>query len=40
MWRSSIRRLLIRWEKKRANFLNMIYLACAVITFRAAGVLG
>jgi len=39
-WMNRFRRLLIRWEKKKVNFLNMIYLACAVITFRAAGVLG
>ena len=36
-WMNRFRRLLIRWEKKKVNFLNMIYLACAVITFRAAG---
>ncbi|HUT22724.1 MAG TPA: transposase, partial [Sumerlaeia bacterium] len=39
-WMNRFRRLLVRWEKKKVNFPNMIYLACAVITFRAAGVLG
>jgi len=34
------RRLLIHWEKRKVNFLNMIHLACAVITFRTAGVFG
>jgi putative transposase len=39
-WMNRFRRLLVRWEKKKENFLNMIYLACSVITFRAAGVFG
>ena len=39
-WMNRFRRLLIRWEKKKVNFLNMLYLACSVITFRAAGVFG
>jgi putative transposase len=34
------RRLLIRWEKKKANYLAMLHLACAFITFHVAGVLG
>jgi len=34
------RRLLIRWEKKTANYEAMLHLACAYITFRASGVLG
>jgi len=66
-WMNRFRRLLTRWEKKKANFLrayaktrsvfvrvrlcqsvseifgqalSLIHLACAYITFRAAGVLG
>ncbi len=39
-WMNRFRRLLIRWEKKKVNYLNMIYLACAYITFRAAEVFG
>ena len=38
-WMNRFRRLLTRWEKKKANFLSLIHLACAYITFRAAGVL-
>jgi putative transposase len=34
------RRLLIRWEKKVANYEAMLHLACAWITLRAAGVFG
>lgn len=39
-WMNRFRRLLVRWEKKKANYLAMLHLACAFITFRAAGVLG
>jgi len=39
-WLNRFRRLLIRWEKKVANYLAMLHLACAWITFRAAGVFG
>jgi putative transposase len=34
------RRILIRWEKKPENYLAMLHLACALITFRAAGLPG
>jgi putative transposase len=34
------RRLLIRWEKDVENYLGMLQLACAWITFRLAGVIG
>jgi transposase len=39
-WMNRFRRLLVRWEKKKANYLAMLHLTCAFITFRAAGVLG
>jgi putative transposase len=39
-WMNRFRRLLIRWEKKSANYLAFIHLACACITYRAAGLLG
>ena len=39
-WMNRFRRLLIRWEKKKATYLAMLHLACAWITFRAAGVVG
>ena len=34
-WLNRFRRLLIRWEKKATNYLAMLHLACALITFRA-----
>jgi putative transposase len=39
-WFNRFRRLLIRWEKKVANFKAFIHFACAWVTYRAAGVLG
>ncbi len=39
-WMNRFRRLLTRWEKKKANFLSLIHLACAYITFHAGGGLG
>ncbi len=39
-WMNRFRRLLIRWEKKPANYLGLLHLVCALITYRAAGLLG
>ena len=39
-WLNRFRRLLIRWEKRLDNYLAMLHLACAQITYRAAGVIG
>jgi len=39
-WLNRFRRLLIRWEKKIENYLAMLRLTCAWITFRAAGLFG
>lgn len=39
-WFNRFRRLLIRWEKKAANYKAFIHLACAWVTLRASGVLG
>lgn len=39
-WLNRFRRLLIRWEKKVDNYLAMMHLACAWITYRAARVFG
>lgn len=39
-WMNRYRALLIRWEKKKANYLGLLYLACALITFKAAGIFG
>ena len=38
-WFNRFRALLIRWEKKAENYLAELHLACAIITFRAAGLL-
>jgi len=29
------RRILIRWEKKAANYIAFLHLACAIITWRS-----
>jgi len=39
-WLNRFRRLLIRWEKKVENYLAMLHLACAWITFRATKLFG
>lgn len=39
-WLNRFRRLLVRWEKKVENYVGMLHLACAWITFRTAGVFG
>jgi putative transposase len=39
-WMNRFRRLLIRWEKKVENYLALLHLACAWITFRAAELFG
>ena len=39
-WMNRFRAILIRWEKKAANFLALLHLACAYITFKQAGRLG
>ena len=37
-WMNRFRRLLVRWEKKARNYLAMLHLACAWITYRRAGI--
>jgi putative transposase len=39
-WMNRYRRLLVRWEKKVANYIAMLHFACAPITFRAIRVSG
>jgi transposase len=39
-WTNRARRLLIRWEKKVANYLSFLHLQFAIVTLRTAGVLG
>lgn len=38
-WMNRFRRILIRWEKKPENYLAMLHLALAYITFNCAGLL-
>jgi putative transposase len=35
-WLNRFRRILIRWEKKPDNYLALLHLSCALITFRCA----
>jgi len=39
-WMNRFRAVLIRWDKKVENYLALLHLACAFITYRAAGLLG
>ena len=39
-WLNRARRLLIRWEKKAANYLGFLHLQFAIVALRAAKVLG
>ena len=39
-WMNRFRRILIRWEKKPENYIALLHLVCAVITFRCAGLFG
>jgi transposase len=39
-WTNRARRLLIRWEKKAANYLALVHLQLAITTWRVAGVFG
>jgi transposase len=39
-WLNRARRLLIRWEKKAANYLGFLHLQFAITALRTAGVLG
>jgi transposase len=39
-WLNRARRLLIRWEKKVANYLAFLHLQFAIVALRTAGVLG
>jgi transposase len=39
-WFNRFRRLLIRWEKKPANYIAFLHFACAIMTYKNAGVLG
>ena len=39
-WMNRFRRLLVRWDKKPENSMAFLHFACALITFRAAGLFG
>ena len=36
-WLNRCRRILVRWEKRADTYLAMLHLACALVTWRAAG---
>lgn len=38
-WMNRFRRILIRWEKKPVNYIALVHLVLAFITFRCAGAL-
>ena len=39
-WMNRFRRLLVRWDKKPANYLAFLHFACGLIAFRFAGLFG
>ncbi|MDA4118664.1 MAG: transposase [Thaumarchaeota archaeon] len=39
-WLNRFRRLLIRWEEKKKNYVAMTHFACAWLTWRATGLFG
>lgn len=39
-WMNRFRAILIRWEKKDANYLGLLHLVCAHVAFKQAGLLG
>ena len=39
-WLNRFRRILIRWDKSPANYIAFLHFACALVAFRAAGLLG
>ena len=39
-WMNRFRRILVRWEKRPDTYVAMLHLALALITWRAAGLLG
>jgi putative transposase len=39
-WMNRFRRILVRWEKKAANYTALVHLACAFIAFHQAGLVG
>ena len=39
-WTNRFRRILVRWDKSPRNYIAFLHFACALIAFRAAGLLG
>ena len=39
-WMNRFRSILIRWEKKATNYLALLHLSCAYITFKQTDLLG
>lgn len=39
-WMNRFRRILVRWEKRADTYVAMVHFACAIITWRACGLLG
>lgn len=39
-WMNRFRRIFTRWEKKPENYLALLHLVCAIITYRCAGLFG
>ncbi|MCH8970249.1 MAG: IS5/IS1182 family transposase, partial [Planctomycetes bacterium] len=39
-WLNRFRRILVRWEKKPANYIAMLHLSLALIAFQQSGLLG
>lgn len=39
-WMNRFRRILVRWEKRAETYIAMLHLACAIVTWRATGLLG
>ena len=39
-WMNRFRGILIRWNKKAENYLALLHLVCATITYRCAGLFG
>ena len=38
-WMNRFRRVLIRWDKKACNYVELLHLVCAYITYRQSGLL-
>lgn len=39
-WMNRFRRILVRWEKRADTYVGMLHFVCAIITWKACGLLG